>query len=436
MAEQSSLGIEGLGFGNVPNSSTSGFSGFGDTVGSAISGVGDTVGSALSSSFSTPFGDVSVGDVALSLGLSAFTGIPGLGLAANAIGSAFGPSTGTAFGIGEQTGSGVSQGQQSAYGSTTGGPTDLGINAYGQAVDPNAEAVTGIDADAQAAAEAQAEVAALATADAIGFGLADDYADDIGDDGGASGSAPGAEMGGSEFRDGGIMQLGGYSVDQQPGAETSNFYLRTPEQGIDFGSFGGDKNLLNLTGKYGRSISEVTPEALGIPQEAIDYFRLENQKQKSTSYNIGIRSMFPDGVVPDFIDRVLRPKSVNASFGQSESTFQNVQGDTFTNSDRRRGIGGQGQVLRAMFENNAPTVGVQYFEPNKYDKQISGNVNIPVREGNLDLSAKKYINEGRDNSESFKAGLNYPVGPGTASIEAERTPDGENRGMVRYRIPI
>jgi len=232
-----SPGISGLGFSGLnlggfdadasigPTTSTSGFSGFGDsfgestaneegfgntvgdTVGSAISGIGDTVGSALSSSFSTPFGDVSVGDVALSLGLGAFTGVPGLGMVANAIGSAFGPSTGTAFGIGEQTGSGVSQGQQSAYGSTTGGPTDLGINAYGQAVDPNAEAVTGIDADAQAAAEAQAEAAALATADAIGFGLADDYADDIGDDGGASGSAPGAEMGGSEFRDGGIVQL-------------------------------------------------------------------------------------------------------------------------------------------------------------------------------------------------------------------------------------
>jgi len=214
-----SPGISGLGFSGLnpggfdadasigPTTSNSGFSGFGDTVGSAISGVGDTVGSALSSSFSTPFGDVSVGDVALSLGLGAFTGVPGLGMVANAIGSAFGPSTGTAFGIGEQTGSGVSQGQQSAYGSTTGGPTDLGINAYGQAVDPNAEAVTGIDADAQAAAEAQAEAAALATADAIGFGLADDYADDIGDDGGASGSAPGAEMGGSEFRDGGIVQL-------------------------------------------------------------------------------------------------------------------------------------------------------------------------------------------------------------------------------------
>ena len=235
----------------------------------------------------------------------------------------------------------------------------------------------------------------------------------------------------------GIMSLGGYSANQPaPGVNTTNFNVQTPPQGISFGRFGGDTPILNATGNYGASTTEVTPGAMGIPQEAIDYFRLENQKQKSTSYNVGLRATFPDNMFPEWMRRVLDPKSVNASFGQNESTFQNVQGDTFTNSDRRRGIGGQGQVLRAMFGNNAPTVGVQYFEPNKYDKQISGNVNIPVREGNLDLSAKKYINEGRDNSESFKAGLNYPVGPGTASIEAERTSDGENRGMVRYRIPI
>ena len=240
----------------------------------------------------------------------------------------------------------------------------------------------------------------------------------------------------------GIMSLGGYSANQPAiGVNTTNFNVRTPDQGISFGRFGGDTPILNATGNYGASTTEVTPGALGIPQEAIDYFRLENQKQKSTSYNIGIRSMFPDGVVPDFIDRVLRPKSVNASFGQSESTFQNVQGDTFTNSDRSRGIGGQGQILRGMFRNDAPIVGFQYDEPNKFDKQISGNVNFPVGKGNIDLSAVKYINENRDNSESFKAGVNYPVGPGTISAEGEfyrdpETGQDENRFGARFRVPL
>ena len=416
----SSLGLEPSNLGLEPSNLGLGITGIN------FSGINPSV------DVSTPMGNVniSLADVATSTAISAVTGVPGLGMVANAIGDAFGPSTGTSFGVGEQTGSGISSGQVSGYGTTTGGPTDLGINAYGQAVDPNAEAVLGMEADVEAAAQAQAEAQAAATADAMGYGGGDFDSD-----------APGAEMGGNEFAQGGILQLGGYSANRQGGAETSKFYLRTPEQGIDFGSFGGDKNLLNLTGNYGSSTSEVTPEALGIPQEAIDYFRLKNQEEKSTSYNVGIRAMFPDGVVPDFMDKVLRPKSANASFGQSESTFQNVQGDTFTNSDRSRGIGGQGQILRGMFRNDAPIVGFQYDEPNKFDKQISGNVNFPVGKGNIDLSAVKYINENRDNSESFKAGANYPVGPGTISAEGEfyrdpETGQDENRFGARFRVPL
>ena len=144
---------------------------------------------------STPMGNVniSLADVAKSAAISAVTGVPGLGMAANAIGNAFGPSTGTSFDVGQQTGSGISSGQQTAYGTTTGGPTDLGFNAYGQAVDPSAEATSETSASvAEAAAEAQAQ----ATADAMGYG-----GGDFGSD------APGAEMGGSEYQNGGIVQL-------------------------------------------------------------------------------------------------------------------------------------------------------------------------------------------------------------------------------------
>ena len=481
--EISGLGFDGLDPGGFDadasigaTTSTSGFSGFsglGDTVSSALGGLNPSV------NVDTPFGDfsVSVADVAMGLGLGAFTGVPGLGMVANAIGSAFGPSTGTAFGMGEQTGSGISGGQVSGYGSTQGGPTGLGINAYGQAVDPNAEAVMGMANDAAAAAAQQAEVSAAATADAMGEGVAADAAaaaaaasanaaaegvgGGTGVGGADSGDTSGSGVGGgggeeSGWADGGIMQLGGYSANQRPSVDTSNFYLRTPEQGFSLrtspatfgegnqpatGSSPSPEERLNFTGNYGRSTSEVTPQAKGIPQEAIDYFRLKNQEEKSTSYNVGIRAMFPDGVVPDFIDRVLRPKSANASFGQSESTFQNVQGDTFTNSDRRRGIGGQGQILRGMFRDNAPTVGGQYFEPNKFDKQISGNVNIPVRKGNLNLSAAKLINEGRGNSESYRAALNHPVGPGNISAEGKfyrdpETGQDENSFGVRFRVPL
>tara|TARA_R110000824_G_C14999480_1_gene656067 strand:- start:49 stop:774 length:726 start_codon:yes stop_codon:yes gene_type:complete len=233
------------------------------------------------------------------------------------------------------------------------------------------------------------------------------------------------------------VSLGGYGENQPaPGVNTTNFSVRTPDQGISFGRFGGETPLLNFTGNYGASTTEVTPGSMGIPQEAIDYFRYQNQKKEQSSFNVGIKALFPDGVVPAFMDRVLRPKSASVSYGRSESSFRNIVGDTSTNSDRRRGIGGQGQVLRGMFEDNAPTFGVQYFEPNKFDREVSGNVSVPLGEGNLNLSLKKYINEGRDNENSFKAGVNYPVGPGTISAEGQRTADGENRGTVRYTIPL
>ena len=86
-----------------------------------------------------------------------------------------------------------------------------------------------------------------------------------------------------------------------------------------------------------------------------------------------------------------------------------------------------------MFGENAPTVGVQYLEPNRKDKNISANMNFSLGDGIINLEAARAINEGRDNQNSFKAGFNYPVGPGTASIEGERTADGENRGMLGYR---
>jgi len=542
-----SPGISGLGFSGLnlggfdadasigPTTSTSGFSGFGDsfgestaneegfgntvgdTVGSAISGIGDTVGSALSSSFSTPFGDVSVGDVALSLGLSAFTGIPGLGLVAQGIAGLMGPSQSNALGQTQQ--SGVGNLSIDAFGnpvgSTRGDISAMTAFNVTPGVNRGLQDPMGViggfgstgDAQDSGSQDSGSGDAPGAGTDAgnVGHGAGEGTAEEGEGDPGQADSSMGGISGEEDgvsggFADGGIMQLGGSepnptaaqalgfepnptdvgimgksptydnmlaqrqigqlggSSTNQPrlGVDTSNFYLRTPEQGFSLrtspatfgegnqpatGSSPSPEERLNFTGNYGRSTSEVTPQAMGIPQEAIDYFRLKNQEEKSTSYNVGIRAMFPDGVVPDFMDRVLRPESANVSFGQTESESRYVQGDTSTSSDRSRGIGGQGQVLRAMFGDDAPTVGFQYYEPKKFDKQISGNVNIPVGKGNLDFSAARNINEGRDNSESFKAGLNLPVGFGTISADGEfyrdpETGQDENRFGARLRVPL
>ena len=256
----------------------------------------------------------------------------------------------------------------------------------------------------------------------------DDY-DDFDDDQFANG---GLAQNFTEPKDTLNLGLASFKASEgAPGVTGSNFNFRTPDGGIPLG------DALTLTGNYGRFTEEVTPESMGIPQEVIDRFRLQNQKQKSTSYNLGILAMFPDGVVPDFMDRILRPNSANVSYGQSDFEKRNTQGDIVeSNSNITRGIGGQGQILRGMFGENAPTVGVQYLEPNRNDKNISANMNFSLGDGIINLEAARAINEGRDNQNSFKAGFNYPVGPGTASIEGERTADGESRGMLGYRIPL
>ena len=201
------------------------------------------------------------------------------------------------------------------------------------------------------------------------------------------------------------MDLGGYRKNNSSeGVGTTNLSFRTPPQGVSFGRFGGDTPLFNVRGDVNRDASEVTPQSMGIPPEIVDRFRLQNQQQKSNTYNVGISAnlsaMFPNGV-PGFIGKVLRPESANVSFGQSESEFKNVAGDTFTSSNRSRGIGGQGRVLLGMFGNNAPTVGVQYFEPNKSDRSYSGSINIPMDRGNVSLYGSRSRNEGRPNDTTF-----------------------------------
>ena len=208
------------------------------------------------------------------------------------------------------------------------------------------------------------------------------------------------------FQDGGLAtDFSGYSENNSSeGGGTTNLSFRTPPQGVSFGRFGGDTPLFNVTADVNRATSEVTPQSMGIPPEIVDRFRLQNQQQTSDRYNVGIRAdlraLFPNGV-PGFIGKVLRPKSVNVSFGQSKSESKNVDGDTFTSSNRSRGIGGQGQVLGNMFGDKAPTIGVQYLQPNRNDESLSGSVDIPVDRGNVSLYGSRKINKGRDNDTTF-----------------------------------
>jgi len=111
-------------------------------------GSGST-GSGFFSGLNEPVADLGLGSfnpTPLGLGLTALGMVPGpIGLVANVLGlgravaNVLGPSV---------------PGQVSGFGTTTGGPTGLGIGVTGQAVDPNMEAVAGL-ADFTAEVEAR-----------------------------------------------------------------------------------------------------------------------------------------------------------------------------------------------------------------------------------------------------------------------------------------
>jgi len=184
-------------------------------------------------------------------------------------------------------------------------------------------------------------------------------------------------------------RLGGYQRDQSvPGVDARQFSVRTPQEGIPVG------DILRLSGDYDQSSVEVTPQAMGIPQESIDFFRLQNQQQKSKSYNVGITAFFPPGAVPEFMENVLRPTQARASFGQTRQSFSDITGREQTTSDRRRGIGGQAVLF------GGPTVDVQYEEPNKFDRRFEGSVAIPTERGIVSLYGSRALNEGRPNESS------------------------------------
>jgi len=196
--------------------------------------------------------------------------------------------------------------------------------------------------------------------------------------------------------------LGGYRTSNQDGVRESQFRIRTPEEGLSVGPF-------TFSGDYFSGSSERTPEALGMPSEFVRFMSekgtpVQNLEIDETSYNVGIAAHLPRGVLPKFMEDVLRPKRVNVSYGRSRQEVTTPFGESIVDTNRRRGIGGQGQILRGMFENNAPTVNFQYFEPNLSDRNFSGSVETPVGPGILSLSGQRSLNEGRPDESSARIG--------------------------------
>ena len=170
----------------------------------------------------------------------------------------------------------------------------------------------------------------------------------------------------------GILSLGGFTRRQLPaGGREEIFSIRTPPQGVRLSK----DSPVKLTGDFVR--------------KALEMLRIKDKQQ---SYNVGIAATMPGGMLPGFMDRVLRPKSVNVTFGKSSREIQDEMGrPLFDQSSRRRGIGLTAEVLRAMFRDNAPTAGVQYDEQNGSDKAkaYAASLNIPMGRGVFSLFGRK-----------------------------------------------
>ena len=200
-------------------------------------------------------------------------------------------------------------------------------------------------------------------------------------------------------------RIGGFSSLNQDGTKESRFDIRTPGEGLPVGP-------LTFSGNYFSGSSERTPEALGMPSEFIKFMQergtpVENLKIDESSYNVGIAAHLPRKVLPKFMERVLRPEKVNVSYGQSKQEVTTPFKENIVNTNILRGIGGEGQILRGMFEDNAPRARFQYFEPNRSDRMISGSVEAPVGPGILSFSGQRLFNEKQP--DNYNARLGYTI---------------------------
>ena len=212
--------------------------------------------------------------------------------------------------------------------------------------------------------------------------------------------------------------IGGFH-SRRPGLEA----LQRPAPGFpgNFPAFHGEqlpgagfrrppeKEGLSVSGDYFFGSSERTPEALMHP-EFVRRWRaeggtpLQNREIDETSYNVGIAVHLPGGVLPKFMEGILRPERVNASYSRSKQKVTTPFGRRFVNTNRGRGIGGQGQILGHMFGKYAPTVSLQYYEPNWYDRNVSGSVEVPVGSGIFSVSRRKSLNKGRRDESAWRIG--------------------------------
>ena len=195
-------------------------------------------------------------------------------------------------------------------------------------------------------------------------------------------------------------QIGSATSYDRDGVSESIFSISTPSKGVRIGP-------VTLSGRYQTQQQSVTPEALGYS---------EDQQQKGSSYNVGIASQLPGGILPPFMESVLRPESGRISYGRSKGKVTTPFGQSFSQDEIMRGIGGQGRVLTGLFGDNAPVARMDYQEhgPDSYD--LSGGLSVPLEwgdlEGYVERKRRPSLEEGRKDFDEAGVRVRIPLQEG------------------------
>ena len=209
-------------------------------------------------------------------------------------------------------------------------------------------------------------------------------------------------------------QIGGAASFDRDGVSGSRFSIRTPSGGTPICP-------VTLSGAYQTQQQSVTPEALGFHPDFMQFLQergisLEDLRQKGSSYNVGIASQLPGGILPPFMESVLRPESGRISYGRRKEKVTTPFGQSFSQDEIMRGIGGKGRVLTGLFGDNAPVARMDYQEhgPDSYD--LSGGLSVPLEwgdvEGYVERKRRPSLKEGRKDSDEAGVRVRIPLQEG------------------------
>ena len=180
-------------------------------------------------------------------------------------------------------------------------------------------------------------------------------------------------------------QLAGYSSFDRDGRSGSQFFIGTPQAGVPVPTPWGPAA---ISGRYQKGSRTTTPEALGISKEFLQFLQergisVEDLREKSSAYDIGMESNFAGGIFPRFIEDVIRPQNIKLTYGQSQSDVVTPFGEEISDSGISKSAAGRAQILSGMLGEDAPSVWANLNQLNGQTNQWGAGVDVPMGDGRV-----------------------------------------------------